>query len=707
MSTNNRISNLVNTQVPFFVRSDHRTFVAFLEAYYEYLEQNSATLNQGKVVERAENLLNYIDVDKTLPDFSEKLYDTFLSLLPKNINTDKEVIIKNVQDFYRAKGTEKALKFILRILSDGDEAEVYYPKVDILRASAGKWYIQKSLRVRDITVANTSNTNRSGLDLFTSRLIRGASSNASATIERTDRYYESGLEVSELIISGDRGNFVNDETVYATITDDTGTYTVRANVFGGINAITVTNPGTGYSVGNTVIIESSSGTGANAYISKVSVGNISSMSVNQGGAGFVANGNILFSGGGGSGANAVYLTVDTSGTYHPNTYNIFTSIIQVVANTTLNTANYTNLNHAQVITPNANTYLINALSSFVFGPCGPITGVQLNSRGSGYVSVPIADAIANSVVKGAGILGRMEVTSRGLGYNVGDRIEFWSSTGAGANGIVSSVLGNGAINTVSFTANVGWITGGQGYSQSALPTANIRTNTGSGGIVTVKAILGDGESFNMATSTIGAVEEITVTARGDGYTSASTINLTQSGDGTAQAVATFISGVYAYPGRYLNDDGHLSSYNFLQNRDYYQNYSYVVKIQKALSEYKSYLEKITHPTGLKIFGEYLLENNGEDQVVYSNYATDTEILFRTGSYLVANTANASNIKISFTGHALTTNNNVYIEFISGTLANLSNGIYTARVTDNNTFYIRHANTTVSTNIGNVMFGRVI
>jgi hypothetical protein len=710
MSTNNRISDLVNTQVPFFVRSDHRTFVAFLEAYYEYLEQSETTLNQGKVTERSQNLLNYIDVDNTLEDFSEKFYDTFLSILPKNITADKELILKNVQDFYRAKGTEKALKFLMQILSDGEDITVYYPKVDILRASDGKWYIQKSLRVRDIAIDGVANTSRAALDLFVSRLVRGATSNSTAVVERTDRFFESGLEVNELVISADKGSFENGESVSIRINDYGFTQNVTANIYGGINSILVTAPGSGYSVGNTVIIESSSGSGANAYISRVSSGNIASLSLADGGAGFIANGYILFSGGGGSNSNAQYVTVDTSGRYHPNTYTIFNSIINYEANTTLNTANYSNLNHTQVALPNANTYLINALSSFAYGPCGPITSVVLNSPGTNYTSIPIVDAIANSTVKSVGILGKMEVVSRGLGYIVGDRIEFWNvlgGSGYGANAEVSSVLGNGAINTVSFTANTGWITGGQGYSQSLLPLANVRTSTGTGANVMVRAIIGDGESFNIGTSTIGRVEEITLTSRGDGYTSAPTINLTQSGDGTAQAVATFISGVYEYPGRYRNDDGFLSSYNFLQNRDYYQNYSYVVKIRKALSEYKGYLQSITHPTGMKIFGEYTHENEHEALNSNETYITDSKIIYKTGPYLVANTSNASNIKISYTGHSITANSNVYVEFLSGDTANLTNAIYTAYVTSNNVFYISHANNAVSGNTGNLMFGRII
>ena len=37
--TSLKISNLVRNQVPEFVREEYPTFVAFLQAYYEFLEQ--------------------------------------------------------------------------------------------------------------------------------------------------------------------------------------------------------------------------------------------------------------------------------------------------------------------------------------------------------------------------------------------------------------------------------------------------------------------------------------------------------------------------------------------------------------------------------------------------------------------------------------------------------------------------------------------
>ena len=58
-----RISVKVEGQLPGFVKQDHETFVAFMEAYYEYMEQ------EGKPYEIIGNLDKYANLDKTTDDF--------------------------------------------------------------------------------------------------------------------------------------------------------------------------------------------------------------------------------------------------------------------------------------------------------------------------------------------------------------------------------------------------------------------------------------------------------------------------------------------------------------------------------------------------------------------------------------------------------------------------------------------------------------
>ena len=58
-----RISVKVEGQLPDFVKQDHATFVSFLEAYYEYMEQN------GKPYEIVGNLRQYANLDATTTEF--------------------------------------------------------------------------------------------------------------------------------------------------------------------------------------------------------------------------------------------------------------------------------------------------------------------------------------------------------------------------------------------------------------------------------------------------------------------------------------------------------------------------------------------------------------------------------------------------------------------------------------------------------------
>ena len=62
-SFDERGSVRVEGQLPDFVTRDHPTFIAFLEAYYEYMEQ------EGKPYEIIGNLNNYADLGKTTDEF--------------------------------------------------------------------------------------------------------------------------------------------------------------------------------------------------------------------------------------------------------------------------------------------------------------------------------------------------------------------------------------------------------------------------------------------------------------------------------------------------------------------------------------------------------------------------------------------------------------------------------------------------------------
>ena len=606
MTSNNKISNLVDSQVPFFVRNDHRTFVRFIESYYEYLEQSGKTLDVMKNVE------NYNDVDYTTDPYEEELYKQYLKLIPKDAAVDKHLLLKHVKDFYRARGTEKSIRFLLNILfGNADETSFYYPKDDILKASDGKWFIEKSLRTRSFKIDGVANTDIAAIQNFATKRITGNTSSAQADVERVDVYYEQGVLIYELKITGQSKEFSDGETLFALFDENGVTKSITANLFSGVLISTeVISGGSGYEIGDEVVVEGD-GSGAEVIVQSVTSGNVTSLGVVYGGAGFRANNLLTFTGGGGSGANGFISVVDTSGNTHPNSYNVIYSTIALEANTAIGNTIYANL--VAALSDPANSAIANSVSAFLLANVGPIVTLSLSSAGSGYSSLPTVDAQANTRLRSLGVLGAMSIENGGVGYEANDKIHFTNVVGGygvGALGNVAEVDANGTITRVEFIEVPGHLIGGGGYAQNKLPTATVVSANGAatGANVVVKAILGDGESITPVTGSIGVIQSLRIVLGGTGYSNA-TLNLTSIGDGTAQANATVVSGVFTYPGRWLNDDGHLSGYNFLEDRDYYQPFSYVVRTNQTFNEYRKPLKELVHPAGSKVFGEYLIEDN--------------------------------------------------------------------------------------------------
>jgi hypothetical protein len=708
-SANNKTSFLVASQLPEFVRRDHPLFVEFMENYYKFLEQDGQLLYTTKNFDdfydidvinadvREDELEGHTDSANSYHILQQKFYDNFIKYIPSTSLADLDLILKHSKDFYRSTGSEKSVRFIARILFNKN-ADIYYPQTNILKASDGKWFIEKSLNVRDITVDGVANTD--AFSRFVNTTIRGNTSNSTAKVEAVNPYFDAGVLVTELKVSGVEQDFTNGEKLFCTIEDEGEFKELAANLYSGIIVkTTVTSPGSGYVQGASVPVEAANGQGAQIIISKVAKakleGTIKGVTVVLPGAGYQTNTALLFTGGGGSGAAANVNIVDVSETYHPSSYSIVANTIEIVANniiantldnnegfaysnlatvsiTTANldlstgpgaTVNIATLSFAQQNSnvyfetgdvlfvrgpntyhtiiesnryywelnvspglagslanlsfdvhkkPNVNTVLSSAFNYWTYGNCGPIVATAIINPGSGYVELPSVSVVSNTQIRSLGILGRLEIYGGGTGYANGDVIQFINkpgSYGIGANAQVSLVDTNGTIQQVSWFAIPGHLPGGSGYTQELLPDVSIISANGTNANVKVVAIIGDGAQLESKSDVIGSIQELRIVSGGFGYETPPTLNLSSQGDGTAQAYANIVTGIYTYQGRYLNQDGQLSSYVFLEDRDYYQKYSYVVKIDESLNKYRQALKDLIHPAGLKLFGEYLYEDN--------------------------------------------------------------------------------------------------
>ena len=73
-------SLLVERQVPEFVREEHPLFINFLEAYYEFLENEQGTQNNDLTTE-SKRLRLVQDIDSSLQSFEDNFLNTFANLV--------------------------------------------------------------------------------------------------------------------------------------------------------------------------------------------------------------------------------------------------------------------------------------------------------------------------------------------------------------------------------------------------------------------------------------------------------------------------------------------------------------------------------------------------------------------------------------------------------------------------------------------------
>lgn len=80
------------------------------------------------------------------------------------------------------------------------------------------------------------------------------------------------------------------------------------------------------------------------------------------------------------------------------------------------------------------------------------------------------------------------------------------------------------------------------------------------------------------------------------------------GDGNARASTKYLNGLVIGQGQYLTSSGQLSSYDVLQSKDY-NNFTYQITVEKAISDYRSTLLNLLHPSGVNLIGRFALKSN--------------------------------------------------------------------------------------------------
>jgi len=543
---------------------------------------------KDNVVRASGNVLNYKQIDTSIDKYISYLKDELYPSLPASYYGNKRLIAKQFKDFFQSKGTEQSYRFLFRLLYD-QEIEFYYPGTDILRVSAGNFEKTEVIRTTPTAFGyDLSNVayNRD-IFLFINKTVVGQTSGSLANVVDIKKFFVGSIEVAEMTLKLVSGTFNAGERIVATDDDN-----LFATLYGIVSGFTIVDGGSGYQVNSPVTI-TGDGYAAVAKVSSIQQSPISALRVNTIGHGYRLN------------TTASINNTDSGGTG---------LIVRV-----------TGLANTYTATIGANTYTL-----------GEISRVSIINRGSGYYKKPTI-TLQDSVVSSAGLLTDKLITisNAGTNYGVGNTLIFTGGSGTSAAGIIASVVESTTFDLLfedgsqmkadgsyyDIIKNEDWkVKGpikrleltnfGSGYTSANLPSISISTTTGSSANLVVTGIQGTSANVSVDSANnrtgIGSIRAVEVTNFGVNYTSANA-SVSSVGDGNANLIP-IISGLGIKDGVWLNDDGKID-YKIIQDSYYYQDYSYVIKSGLTFAEYSSTLKKIIHPAGLQPFGEIQILNN--------------------------------------------------------------------------------------------------
>lgn len=238
---------------PRFLETSEK-LISFIEAYYEWLDQD------GNVRDQITNFSDILDLDESIERFFSEFKFELLSLYPEEVEVNKAILAKRIKDFYISKGTPKASAFFFSSVYDAFAETLLFPNRQLQVEST--IYFERIVRVVfDEPVAS---------NFFAGKVLRSSNN--------TDNLVTVNFSSS--------GN-INGQFYYELVIDD---------------------PLISFNVGEEFTVDGSTGTGQFLPI-------IDNITINDGGSGFEV-GNIvtyLFAGVGGSGVSLRVGEVDGGG----------------------------------------------------------------------------------------------------------------------------------------------------------------------------------------------------------------------------------------------------------------------------------------------------------------------------------------------------------------------------------------------------------
>lgn len=438
MEFDNYVSTVVSHQFPQFYQAEGPQFVAFVKAYYEWMEQS------GYALDASSSLLDYRDIDATIDQFIDSFKTEFLANFPAITSANKQIMVKRIKDFYEAKGSKQGMQLLFRLLF-ADDISIYDPGTDILKASDGVWKLPKYIEVEHNPRSRE----------FIGYQVTGSQSGAMAFVESVRTTVINKRMIDVLTVSSIQGNFEYGEL----ITQDGDLYNAP-KVIGSLTAINITDGGANNKVGD--IFEIIASTNGKKGIAKVTATTDGTGRVTfkllDGGTGYsLANDQVKISNSVLFVSNRTTTNVVTSYDQFEFLYQPLTSVSYFVSTPTdplANTLYQFAVKGYSGSTPVANGYVVlantagnNIIINVTGGNFSLADSIKTTGNAVSFTGYTLANASAKGIITGS------------------------NSLAVGVHSVVNKFYGNGAFvtsstNTYVITANVDTISTGNGASFS-------------------------------------------------------------------------------------------------------------------------------------------------------------------------------------------------------------------------------------------------
>ena len=536
---------------------------------------STVTSYRANPVQNIQQLLAYADVDNTVYSFLDKFRDSFMEAMPNTVadGLSKRKLIKNIKDMYAAKGTEKGHKLFFRILFN-EEATITYPRDNLLRPSDGRWSTDKVIRIVETGTSDFNNA--------VGETITGNTSGATAIIATVIKFREGATQIAELNLDANSvtGEFVAGET---GTTIDTS---LDLEISGEIKSIVVkgivSTGGAYYNTSDPVRVTGGSGNNAaTARVESAGAGSIDDILIENGGTGYTVDEELVFNVDNTEGKDVRAKVAVVGGGFNleqstsPDHFIaengdliITEDRFYVNQEETVGELDHLVMEDGGQIVIETQTFTDLGVAS----EAGEITKIKMINKGNGFLQLPLVSDSLNTSGSGSSLfacstekpmVGHIEgisITNFGLDYASAPDFTL------NRNILVKDVTG-------SFTAGDS-LTSHSGTVVVFNPTTNILE-------------LDTSVDFNTGDSIVSIT--------------GATATVFQS---TPASATSEIGTVGQTVGSFVDDKGKVSESEMkVQDSNYYQDYSYVVRIGQSINEWRESVRRSVHPAGWNVFGE--------------------------------------------------------------------------------------------------------